>query len=115
MSHIDGWDFIVAAIFFFLRGMFDIYFSMEKIDADNNKWKISMFWSKNWFRYLLSFFTALSLLVVLPEFSIWILKITIDLDIHWNIGFSGVVGYAPTEIFLMVKRKIKKKADNYNM
>lgn len=109
----DNWDILLASIFFIVRALFDVYYSIEKITKRGEEWRLRTFFKKNVFRYVLSLFTAVGLMLSLPELIHWIFSMTTDINFSWNIAFSASIGYAPIELFLIVKRKLKKKAEEY--
>lgn len=103
-------DVLVAVIFFIVRGLMDLYLSHEKVIKRNEVWSTQRFLNKNIFRYALSWMAAIGLMIALPEGITFVSSDLFDKQFTWNVFYSGVIGYAPIELFLYIKKKLKKRA-----
>lgn len=106
-------DFVSAFMFFILRALLDVYTAQSKINKrPGPDFSAKIFFEKNWLRYTASAVAAVGLLIALPEGLSWFMREVFSRDeFEWNTILSASVGYAPIEIFLFIKKKMRKKTN----
>jgi hypothetical protein len=103
-------DILSALLFFTARKFLDMYYSRELDVLKDVKWSIGRFYTENGVRYIASFFLAGGFLVAIPEgMSVLSKEFFGGVEIYWNPLFSGAIGYAPIEIMLFFKKKVRRK------